>query len=165
MNTEHIKDKATLTAQSTGQASASSDQPTGKKGGSPSRLGESAMNKEHVKDRNEALEVVVDVKAFNEAIGQRTSAKTIDNYGRQSSKNNLRGKFRFGSNIPNTPERSSSSTQRFDIFTPNRVYDNKIIGFSSTLDEPDFFPSPPSSPPPLPSRQPCALATFLRARL
>ena len=74
-------------------------------------------------------------------------AQTIDLIGRQVGNNKLREKFRFGDHLQKTPSKKDQSTKRFDIFTPGRTFDSKIIGFSSTLDLEDFFPSPPSSPP------------------
>ena len=127
--------KAASDAQSTARSDAPSGQSTGQRRDSLSRLRESALSVEEVKDSDSELEVVVDVKAFNEVIGQHTSVRTIDKIGKQGVSSKLRSKFKFGEKQPGTPKSSSSNTQRFDIFTPNRVFNSKIINCSL----PEFF--------------------------
>ena len=130
--------------------------------GSPSRLRESAINAVGV----EAVETVERVNDDVDAVKtpQRMQAQTVDVYGRQAESSKIRSKFRFGEKLQETPKKSSGA-QRFDIFTPNRVFDSKIIGFSSAIDLEDFFPSPPSSPPAPPPRRPRAPAISNRSRL
>ena len=156
------KYKAASEAQSTELSDAPPAQSTELERGSPSRLRESAVNAVDV----EVVEVGErsDKNVVGGEVVQKAQAQTIDVYGKQAESSKLRSKFRLGDKLQETPKKSSS-TQRFDIYTPNRAFDSKIIGFSSAIDLEDFFPSPPSSPPAPPLRRPCAPATFNRSRL